>query len=207
MRYEQSRVKERFMATRRIRFLAPVIQLTLVSGLFWACGGDDDDSTGTGGKGGSSSAGKGSAGKSTAGKGGSSSAGKGGSGSSGKGGGGTGGSGAGEGGNAGVVETAGAGGGSAGNGEGGAGDTTGAAGMSQGGAAPFLSDICSSCIDDHCAVERTACEASNACSACLEHSGGNCDNAPLFQALAACACPSACDGGCSTECGDPKFYH
>ena len=50
------------MATSHLRFLAPVIQLALVSGMFAACGGDDDDTVATGGNGGKSSGGKSSGG-------------------------------------------------------------------------------------------------------------------------------------------------
>ncbi len=46
----RSYARERFTATSHIRFLALVIQLALVSSLFAACGGDDDDTASTGGK-------------------------------------------------------------------------------------------------------------------------------------------------------------
>jgi hypothetical protein len=194
------------MATSHLRFLAPVLQLALVSCMFAACGGDDDDTVGTGGKGGASSGGKssgGSAGKAT---GGSAGNGTGGSAGNGTGGSGTGGSSAGEAGASGSGQSAGAGGSSAG--EAGSGATSGSAGSGEagsGGAGSGVSGACSTCLAAECPGEVTACELVNNCSNCLANGGNGCGNAPLFTALGECAC-SDCDGECASECADPNLW-
>jgi hypothetical protein len=209
VRRQGSCVRERFMTTRHIRsFLIPVIHISLASSLFWACGGDDDDTGagGTGGKGGSAgkSAG-GSAGKSTGGSGGKATGGSAGKGSGGSSAGESGAPSAGQPGSGG--SSAGSGGSSAG--EAGSGATSGSAGAGEGGsggAGSGLSETCSSCVSDFCSNERTLCEASESCNSCLEQGGSSCNTDVLFVEVGTCACLTQCDGSCATECADPNFW-